>query len=132
MPIDPTKPADGVPASKSELRANLQAALDGIGGGGGSANTNTSITINAASFGDSMDYFLICTATSAVAVTLAADVPTKKTLHVLAKHATADVTVDDNGSTSNLLTGLIATTAQYDSLVFRSLGSGEWVRVQTA
>ncbi len=28
--IDPTKPPDGVPASKSELRANLQAAKDEI------------------------------------------------------------------------------------------------------
>jgi hypothetical protein len=29
--IDPTKPIDGVPASKADLRANLQAAKDEIG-----------------------------------------------------------------------------------------------------
>lgn len=130
--IDPTKPVDGVPADKGDLRANLQSAKDGIEGAGDSDNSDAAVAVNAALFGDSMDYLLTCTNATATAVTLGSDVPRKKALHVIAKHATADVTVDDNGSTSSLLTGSIATTAQYDSLVFRSLGSGEWVRVQTA
>lgn len=125
--IDPTKPVDGVPADKGDLRANLQSARDGIEGAGGADNAGTSITINAASFGDSMDYLLVCTAGTAVGVTLGADVPAKKALHIVQKGAGL-VTV----AATNVLTGSIATTALYDSLVFRSLGSGEWVRVQTA
>jgi hypothetical protein len=130
MPIDPTKPIDAAPAVKSDLRANLQATKDGIEGAGGASNANTSITINAASFGDSMDYFLVCTAATTVTVTLAGDVPTKKTLHVLRKGA-GNVAVVGSGSPSSLLTGDVTTTAQYDSFVFRSLGSAEWVKMQT-
>jgi hypothetical protein len=54
-------------------------------------------------------------------------VPAKKTVHVIQLNSGVV-----HVQATNLLTGAVSTTAQYDSLVFRSLGSNQWIRVQTA
>lgn len=127
MPINPNLPADGVAASKADLRANLQAAKDGIEGAAGTSTDSTPITIDQADFGDSMDFLQVHDSASAVDLTLGTGVPAKNTVHVI-QLSSGVVHVQ----ATNLLTGAISTTAQYDSLVFRSLGSNQWIRVQTA
>lgn len=127
MPIDPTKPVDGVPAEKADLRASLQAAKDGVEGAHAISTDGTAITIDETDFGDSMDFLQIHDSSSAVNLTLGTGVATKKTFHVVQKGSGVV-----NVQATNLLTGAVSTTTQYDSLVFRSLGSNQWVRIQTA
>ena len=51
MPIDPTKPLDGVNSIKADLRVNLQAAKDGIETAD-SVLAGGSTTISATTFGN--------------------------------------------------------------------------------
>lgn len=118
MPIDATKPVDGVPAVKADLRANLQAAKDGIEAGI-STNSGTAITVNAASFGDRQFIKILCSAATNPTVTLANDVPAGKSVELVAFHATADVTVQA-GAGATLVkpaSAALVTTEQYEAMV---------------
>lgn len=130
MPIDPTKPADGVAAVKGDLRANLQAAKEGIEGDT-DTNTGTSATITNTQFGangDSQDYLFIHNhATNACDLTLGTGVPVGKSVHVF--QADAGVV---NVQATNVATGAFSTTTQYDSLVFRVVDTDTWARFQLA
>lgn len=127
MPINPDLPLDDISAEKQDLRDNLQAAKDGIEGVGGIVTSGSPFTINATSFGDSMDYWLPWNAATTASVTLATGVAVRKTFHCTRLGA-GNVSV----AATNVVSGAIATTTLYDSLVFRSLGNNTWVRVQTA
>lgn len=94
MPIDPTKPADGVAAVKGDLRANLQAAKDGILPTMATSSA-TAITVDAATFGDAQLVILLCTASGAVTVTGANDVPEGKML-MYARKGTGNVSFTAN------------------------------------
>ena len=86
MPINPNLPADGIAASKAELRANLLAAKDGVEGDDVTNTGTTPVTITNANLGtdpfDAMDYSFKHNNASAVAVTLGTGVPKKKTVMV--------------------------------------------------
>lgn len=119
MPIDPTLPLDNVAAQKGDLRANLQAAKDGIEAAV-TTNSGTAITVNAASFGDHQFIKILCTGATAITVTLANNVPAGKAVEFVAYHATADITVQA-GSGATLVKPTSAshsTTAQYEALVY--------------
>lgn len=127
MQIDPTKPADGVLSNKGDLRANLQAARDGITGAGQISTTGTPFTIDEGDYGSSMDYWLVWNAAGAASVTLGTGVAFGKTFQVTRLGA-GNITVN----ATNVVTGSTATTTLHDSLVFRSLGNNTWVRIQAA
>jgi hypothetical protein len=139
--IDPTRPLEGAPASKADLRTNLQAAKDEIealqvpieqGGGGGFAGT--ALTVDAASFGAASEILIRCTSSSPVTITLAADVPFGKGVHVV-QYGSGSVT-GQAGASASLVKPAAAspsTSGQYDSLVFRVIVNGgaaaEWLVV---
>jgi hypothetical protein len=118
MPIDASKPVDGVPAVKSDLRNNLAAIALGLATGT-SANSGTAITVNAASFGDRAFVRIRCTSASAVTVTLASDGPVGKMLE-LVQYGTGIVTASAGSGASLLKPGAAVanTSAQYDAMVF--------------
>ena len=126
MPIDPTKPEDGVPADKADLRANLQAAQDGVQGAGQIFTTGSPFTIDDTDFGDSWDYFFVWNASGDANVTLATGVPFGKGFHALRLGAG-----EINIAATNVVTGAVSTASQYDSIVLRSLGNNTWARVQS-
>jgi hypothetical protein len=123
--IDPTKPADGVAASKADLRANLTAAkseietlqaqavvLD-------AAKAETSITVTSSTFAGHTVYRLRCTASSDVTVTLANDVSAGCALEVV-QYGSGLVTAEA-GSGASLVRPSVAlpsTTSQYEAMVF--------------
>jgi hypothetical protein len=119
MAIDATKPADGTPAVKSDLRANLQAAADGISADV-STDATTTISIDAAAFGDHQFIKILCTSTSAISVTLENDVPAGKAVEVVRYGASGDITAAA-GSGASLVkpsSASLTTSQQYEAMVF--------------
>ena len=127
MPIDVTKPVDGVAAVKADLRANLLAAKTGIDGTGAIQTTGSPFTINSATFGDSVNHWLPWNAAGTATVTLSTGVAFGRTFHTTRLGA-GNVSVN----ATNVVSGAAATTTLYDSLVFCSLGNNTWVKVQSA
>jgi hypothetical protein len=123
--IDPTKPVDGIAASKADLRANLAAAKSEIetlqlqAAVLDAANAGTSITVNNSAFAGHMVYRLRCTASSAVTVTLANDVPAGRAVEVV-QYGSGLITAQA-GSGATLVRPSVAlpsTTSQYETMVF--------------
>ena len=121
MPIDATKPLDGVAASKADLRANLQAAKTGIEAGV-SSNSGTAITINAASFGDRQYLKVLCTAATAIAVTLANDGPVGKSVE-LVRTAAGNITAQPGSGATLVRSGatLVKPTSAFFSTTEQSM-----------
>jgi hypothetical protein len=107
-----------VTAIKSELRANLLAARSGITTAD-SANSTTTITVNSASFSDSMFVRIRCTSSSPITVTLANDVPAGRALELVQYSTGAVTAVAGSGATLVKVSSASAsTTNQYEPIVF--------------
>ena len=124
--IDPTRPAQDVPASKADLRANLQAAKDEIealqdaASPGISTTAAPTISVQASSFGDRQYIKLLCSATSAITITLEANVPAGKAVELVRYGATGNITARA-GTGATLVKPSSAshsTTEQYEALVY--------------
>lgn len=115
--IDPTKPADGVDSVKADLRANLQAAADGISPAD-TLSAATAITVNAAAFGAHALARIRCSANAAVTVTLAADVPAGKAVQLVQYGSGIVTPVAGSGATLvKPASATYPTAAQYDAIV---------------
>lgn len=129
MPIDATKPEDGVPAAKATLRSNLQAADDGIKAGV-STNANNAITINAASFlgggaagtNDRQFIKILCTFAAMVMPTFADDVPAGKVVKLVAYGSSTAMSdtpqVSGGASLVKPASAFYATTQRYEATVY--------------
>lgn len=118
MPIDVTKPNDGVAAVKSDLRANLLAAQTGIVIGI-ATNSGTTETVNQADFGDRQFIKILFTSASAIAVTLANDVPAGKAVELVRTGAGNITAAAGAGATLNKPTSAThVTTEQYEALIY--------------
>jgi len=118
MPIDPTKPLDGVNAVKADLRVNLQAAKDGIETAD-SVLAGGSTTISATTFGNHTFARMRCTSGAAVTVTLGSNVLAGCALE-LVQYGTGLVTAIA-GAGATLVKPAAASTstaAQYDAMIF--------------
>lgn len=118
MPIDTSQPVDSVPAVKSHLRANLLAAQTGIIAGI-ATNSGTTETVNQADFGDRQFIKILFTSGSAIAVTLANDVPAGKAVELVRTGAGNITAAAGSGATLNKPTSAThVTTEQYEALVY--------------
>ena len=134
--IDATKPVDGIPANKAELRANLLAAkteIEALQVTDENELTGTSLTVNAALFGAAASLMVRCTSTSAVTITLAADVPVGKSVHIV-QWASGLVVAQAGASAAvrKTVPATLTTAEQYDLLVLtvaRNSGgsAAEWL-----
>jgi hypothetical protein len=119
--INPLLPADGVPASKHDLRQNLQAArneIEALQTVQENELATTSQTVDAAYFGNAAAVFVRCTSGSAVAVTLEADVAAGKGIHIV-QWGVGIVTVEAGPGAviRKPAAASLSTAEQYDSLV---------------
>lgn len=124
MPINPAQWAFGLTAFKEALAEDLQAAKDGIEPLI-LTDANTAITVTAAMFGDRQYLRILCTAATAITVTLAAGALAGRTVELVRKGAgnitaqpSALATMTPTAGTGNWSAGMHSTTDLNECLVY--------------